>query len=102
MSNTGCTSIRDKIQELLSMCKLSLKDVIEINEMLIQIYDTQLRASIIEQSQPDVDPEEEISVEVDNDGDCVDKDGHIYDTVTRTRIGKKDKKTKVKTMYQVV
>lgn len=97
-------SIRDKIQELLSMCKLTLQDVIEINEMLIQTYDTQLRASIIaDQPQPeDGDAEEEIEVEVDDDGDCVDKDGHIYDTVTRTRIGKKDKKTKVKTMYQVV
>jgi hypothetical protein len=92
-------SIRDTVYEIISTCKLSLQDVIEINEMLIQTYDTQLRESLKTEQEED---EEHISVENDSDGDCVDKEGFIYDTTKRTRIGQKDRKTKVKTMYQVV
>lgn len=89
------------INALVSANKLSLQDVIEINECVLKMYISQREKEIREHCSDDSGGDA-ISVDSDSEGDYIDKNGNIYDISSKELIGKKDLKTKEKTMYNVV
>jgi len=95
------SSLISQLESIIKPVQLTQQDVLELTECIIHEYLDQQRKHI----HPDEEEEENeqaISVESDSEGDYIDKEGYIYDTKNRIRIGKKDLKTKEKVMYNVV
>lgn len=93
-------SLVTQLETLVKSVTLTRQDVLELTECIIQEYLTQQQSEL--GSEEDEENERQISVECDDDGDYIDKEGYIYDIKTHIRIGQKDLKTKEKTMFNVI
>lgn len=91
-------SIAQQVKELIleSETPLRMRDVMEINQFLIQHY---IESKDVDTNMGD---EEVVEVQQDADGDLVDIEGNIYDPEEKIRIGKKDIKNGTKTYFRNV
>ncbi len=95
-------SLSNQVERLLksSKSKLTRQDVLEIVQCVTTVYLDQRERDL---GADNIDSDEDaVSVESDSEGDYIDKEGNIYDVETKVLIGKKDLKTKEKTMYNVL
>lgn len=95
------SSLVSQLQSIISNTPLTQQDVLELTECVILEYLTQQRKLMNPDEEQDED-DKVISVEDDSDGDCIDKEGYIYDKKSHIRIGQKNLKTKEKVMYNIV